>query len=58
MQTWSLIFLLITSREYNQNSLRSSAWANKFENIRQKFSTEEIHFNIIYGFNDYQNILK
>ena len=56
MQTWDLIFLLITSREYNQNSLRSSAWANKFENIRQKFSTEEIHFNIIYGFTDYQNI--
>lgn len=36
MQIQGLIFLLTTKRECDQNSLRSSAWANKFETIRQK----------------------
>lgn len=42
MQTQGLTFLLITRGEYDQNSLKSSAWANKFETIKQKFSAEEI----------------
>lgn len=45
MQIQSLIFLLITWGEFDQNSCGLLAWANKFKTTKQKLAAEEIYFN-------------